>query len=134
MSGVDIALWDIKGKRANMPLYQLLGGKVRFGADLYFHASGRDFQQVEENARRGMEMGYRYIRVQGGVPGLATYGARGATPAAANRQPKPLARPTRTRTGSGNRRLTSECSPNCLIICGRNSARRLSYCTTCTSV
>src|SRR6185503_13369788 len=79
MSGVDIALWDIKGKRANMPLYQLLGGKVRFGADLYFHASGRDFQQVEENARRGMEMGYRYIRVQGGVPGLATYGARGAT-------------------------------------------------------
>src|SRR5262245_37933507 len=77
MSGVDIALWDIKGKRANMPLYQLLGGKVRFGADLYFHASGRDFQQVEENARRGLDMGYRYIRVQGGVPGLATYGARG---------------------------------------------------------
>jgi mannonate dehydratase len=61
-----------------MPLYQLLGGKVRFGADLYFHASGRDFQQVEENARRGMEMGYRYIRVQAGVPGLATYGAGGA--------------------------------------------------------
>jgi mannonate dehydratase len=78
MSGVDIALWDIKGKRANMPLYQLLGGKVRFGADLYFHASGRDFQQLEENARMGMERGYRYIRVQGAVPGLATYGAGGA--------------------------------------------------------
>jgi mannonate dehydratase len=77
MSGVDIALWDIKGKRANMPLYQLLGGKVRKGADLYFHASGRDFQEVEANARRGMEMGYRHVRVQGGVPGLATYGAGG---------------------------------------------------------
>lgn len=77
MSGVDIALWDIKGKRAGMPLYQLLGGKVRHGADLYFHASGRDFQQLEENAKIGMERGYRYIRVQGGVPGLATYGAGG---------------------------------------------------------
>jgi mannonate dehydratase len=77
MSGVDIALWDIKGKRAGMPLYQLLGGKVRKGADLYFHASGRDFQEVEANARRGMEMGYRHVRVQGGVPGLATYGAGG---------------------------------------------------------
>ena len=84
MSGVDIALWDILGKRANMPLYQLLGGKVRHGADCYYHASGRDFAEVEENVRKGMSLGFRYVRIQGGVPGLSTYGARSTDgPAAA---------------------------------------------------
>ena len=89
MSGVDIALWDILGKRAGLPLYQLLGGKVRHGADCYYHASGRDFQEVEDNARKGIEAGFRYVRIQGGVPGLATYGAArapGAAGAAAESQ------------------------------------------------
>ena len=76
MSGVDIALWDILGKRAGLPLYQLLGGKVRHGADCYYHASGRDFAEVTDNARKGIAAGFRHVRVQGGVPGLATYGAR----------------------------------------------------------
>ncbi len=77
MSGVDMALWDIKGKRANMPVYQLLGGKCRFAAALYAHVSGRDIKQVEENARAAMARGYRHIRVQVGIPGMATYGSGG---------------------------------------------------------
>ena len=77
LSGIDMALWDIKGKLANMPLYQLFGGKCRQAAALYAHASGRDFQEVEDEARRYLEQGYRYIRCQVAVPGQATYGVRG---------------------------------------------------------
>lgn len=78
LSGVDMALWDIKGKIANLPLYQLFGGKVRASADLYAHASGADFDEVEANARALMEQGFRHVRIQVGVPGSATYGARSA--------------------------------------------------------
>src|SRR5438309_445990 len=77
MSGVDMALWDIKGKRASMPVYQLLGGKCRFAAALYTHTSGRDFQEVEDRARAAMEKGFKHVRVQMSIPGMATYGARG---------------------------------------------------------
>ncbi|BBI36454.1 enolase C-terminal domain-like protein [Cohnella abietis] len=71
LSGVDMALWDIKGKIAGMPLYQLFGGKLREGAAVYRHADGRDVKEVEENARAFMEQGYRYIRCQ-----LGTYGGK----------------------------------------------------------
>src|SRR6185295_9030851 len=58
LSGVDMALWDIKGKRAGMPVYQLLGGKCRDRVPLYHHCSGRDPQEVTESVRAAMEQGY----------------------------------------------------------------------------
>ena len=83
LAGIDLALWDIKGKRAGLPVYSLLGGKCREGALAYSHAGGAEFSQVVENARRLMEQGFRAVRVQCAIPGCkGTYGAGGRREAA----------------------------------------------------
>jgi mannonate dehydratase len=85
ISGVDQALWDIKGRQANMPVYQVLGGKCREAADCYGHASGGEIQQVIDSAKSYINRGFRHVRVQIGVPGMAGYGAGGAANAQAER-------------------------------------------------
>ena len=75
IAGIDMALWDIKGKLAGMPVYQLLGGKSRNGLMVYGHANGRDHSESVEAVQKHIEEGFKAIRVQSGVPGLAkTYG------------------------------------------------------------
>jgi mannonate dehydratase len=69
LSGLDMALWDIKGKRANMPVYQLVGGKSRFAVDCYTHCSGRELKELENSVKAGMEAGFRHIRIQLGAYG-----------------------------------------------------------------
>ena len=75
IAAVDMALWDIKGKIANLPVYQLLGGASRDGVMVYGHANGVTIDETINNALAYKEMGYKAIRLQSGVPGLkSTYG------------------------------------------------------------
>ncbi len=77
IAGIDLALWDIKGKRANLPVYSLLGGKSREGALAYSHASGSDFQAVEERVRQLMAQGFKVIRAQVAITGTGLKGTYG---------------------------------------------------------
>jgi mannonate dehydratase len=75
IAAVDMALWDIKGKALNTPVYNLLGGKSRVGVLVYGHANGRDVEETVDEIAKYREQGYLAIRAQSGIPGLAsTYG------------------------------------------------------------
>ena len=75
ISAVDMALWDLKAKVANMPLYQLLGGKSRTGVMVYGHANGDSIEETVEEVGKYLDAGYHAVRAQTGIPGLkSTYG------------------------------------------------------------
>ena len=75
ISAVDMALWDIKAKAANMPLYQLLGGKSRSGVMVYGHANGDSIEETVDEVGKFLNDGYLAVRAQTGIPGLkSTYG------------------------------------------------------------
>src|SRR5690625_6068776 len=75
LGDVDVVLWDIKAKAANMPLYHLLGGRSRDRIMAYTHANGKDLDSTLEAVAQAKAQGYKAIRVQCGIPGIAkTYG------------------------------------------------------------
>lgn len=75
IAAVDTALWDIKAKAANLPLYQLLGGRSRDGVMVYGHANGGDIAETVDEVAKYVDLGYKAIRAQSGIPGLdSTYG------------------------------------------------------------
>lgn len=94
IAAVDVALWDIKGKAAGMPLYDLLGGKSRNKVMTYGHANGGDIDETADAVGRYVEMGYKEIRAQSGIPGVK--GAYGVGRGDLYYEPADAALPTET--------------------------------------
>ena len=111
LSGVDQALWDIKGKAAGMPLYQLLGGKMRDGAATYAHADGRDPQEVLDRVLELQASGLRHVRCQ-----MGGYGGAGGTQESPHLRPGAL-RPQRARALRVAARAAWASSWSCCTTC-----------------
>lgn len=78
IAGIDTALWDIKGKAAGLPVYQLLGGRSREAVTVYGHASGATIDEAVASAMGYLGSSYQAVRVQSAIPGLdSTYGVGG---------------------------------------------------------
>jgi L-alanine-DL-glutamate epimerase-like enolase superfamily enzyme len=86
ISAVDTALWDIKAKTLDVPLYQLLGGASRDGVLVYGHASGVDIEDTVKAVSEDVALGYKAIRAQSGVPGLQTTYGLGRKKSTTNRR------------------------------------------------
>jgi mannonate dehydratase len=69
ISGVDMALWDIKGKMAGLPLYDLFGGKSREGVPFYRHVNGSSLEKIVENIEAFRKENVRHVRIQWGLYG-----------------------------------------------------------------
>ena len=75
IGAIDMALWDIKGKVAGMPVYQLLGGKSRKGVTVYGHANGESIDEVMVKLGSMISEGYKVVRLQSALPkSKGTYG------------------------------------------------------------
>jgi len=72
IAAVDVALWDIKGKALNTPVYNLLGGQSRQGCLVYTHANGADIPEALDSVQKHIAEGYLAVRAQAGVPGIAS--------------------------------------------------------------
>jgi len=78
IGAIDMALWDIKGKVANLPVYQLLGGKCRETVTLYAHANGENIEDTLDKVEEAVQQGFKAVRLQSAIPGLSeTYGVLG---------------------------------------------------------
>jgi mannonate dehydratase len=94
IAAVDTALWDLKGKTLGAPIYDLLGGKSRDGVTVYGHANGDDIEHTADEVQRYLELGYRAVRAQSGVPGVK--GAYGVGRGQMFYEPADAALPTET--------------------------------------